>query len=71
LAAVLAAHDDVDALWYWGTAAGRTAVEAASIGNLKRTWCHTRAVDWFATPDAPAFLREAMHVKNIWVPYGE
>jgi len=71
LAAVLAAHDDVDAVWYWGTAAGRTAVEAASIGNLKRTWCHTSPVDWSAAPDAPAFLREATHVKNIWVPYGE
>ena len=71
LATVLAAHDDVESIWYWGTAAGRTAVEAASIGNLKRTWCHAASVDWSHAPDAPAFLREATQVKNIWVPYGE
>ncbi|MEY2733713.1 MAG: hypothetical protein RL340_772, partial [Gemmatimonadota bacterium] len=71
LATVLAAHDDVESIWYWGTAAGRTAVEAASIGNLKRTWCHAASVDWAHAPDAPAFLREATQVKNIWVPYGE
>ena len=71
LATVLAAHDDVESIWYWGTAAGRTAVEAASIGNLKRTWCHATSVDWAHAPDAPAFLREATQVKNIWVPYGE
>ena len=70
LATVLAAHDDVESIWYWGTAAGRTAVEAASIGNLKRTWCHATSVDWAHAPDAPAFLREATQVKNIWVPYG-
>ncbi len=71
LATVLAAHDDVESIWYWGTAAGRTAVETASIGNLKRTWCHATSVDWAHAPDAPAFLREATQVKNIWVPYGE
>lgn len=71
LATVLAAHDDVESVWYWGTAAGRAAVESASAGNLKRTWCHAGPVDWTAAPDARAFLREATHVKNIWVPYGE
>jgi aldehyde dehydrogenase (NAD+) len=71
LATVLAAHDDVESVWYWGTAAGRAAVETASAGNLKRTWCHAGPVDWTAAPDARAFLREATHVKNIWVPYGE
>ncbi|MBX7120242.1 MAG: aldehyde dehydrogenase family protein [Gemmatimonadaceae bacterium] len=71
LAKVLAEHDDVEGLWYWGTAAGRTAVEHASAANMKRTWCHVGARDWHGAPDARHFLREATQVKNIWVPYGE
>lgn len=71
LATVLAAHDDVDACWYWGTAAGRAAVEHASAGNMKRTWCHVGPTDWAARTDLRPALREATQVKNIWVPYGE
>jgi aldehyde dehydrogenase (NAD+) len=70
LAQVLADHDDVDALWYVGTAEGRRNVEAASITNMKRTWTHLEdefASDWFAEDEA---LREATQVKNVWIPYG-
>ena len=38
LAPVLAAHDDVDAIWYFGGAAGAAEVEKQSTGNMKRTW---------------------------------
>jgi aldehyde dehydrogenase (NAD+) len=74
LAGVLAAHDDVDSLWYFGTREGSAAVERASIGNLKRTWVnygHPR--DW-ADPEqglGKEFLRQALQVKNIWAPFGE
>ena len=74
LAGVLADHDDLEGLWYFGSAAGSTAVERASIGNLKRTWVnygHRR--DW-ADPEqgeGEEFLREALQVKNIWTPFGE
>ncbi len=73
LAAVLAAHDDVDGLWYFGSADGAAAVERLSAGNMKRTWVDADPRrDWFE--DAAAadeeFLREAMQVKNIWIPYG-
>jgi aldehyde dehydrogenase (NAD+) len=74
LSETLAAHDDVDALWYWGSAEGSRAVERLSAGNMKRTWVdHGRGRDWFATtPGAEReFLRHATQVKNIWVPYGE
>ena len=74
LAPVLAAHDDVDALWYFGDAEGSAAVERLSAGNLKRTWVdHGRARDWLdaRAGEGEAFLRQATHVKNIWVPYGE
>jgi aldehyde dehydrogenase (NAD+) len=73
LARTLAEHDDVDGLWYWGTHAGATAVEKASAGNLKRTWCEWTPRDW-ADPrvgEGREFLRHATHVKNVWVPYGE
>jgi aldehyde dehydrogenase (NAD+) len=73
LAKVLAEHNDVDALWYFGGGEGSTMVERASISNLKQTWVgYGEQHDWLH-PDARAsaiFLRHATQVKNIWVPYG-
>lgn len=37
LAKVLAADDDVDALWVLGSQEASTAAERLSVGNLKRT----------------------------------
>ncbi len=73
LAAVLAGHEDVDAVWYCGSADGRKAVELASASNMKRTWCTSDDLDWLDTAhgEGRAFLREAVQVKNIWIPYGE
>lgn len=72
LARVLAEHDDVEALWYSGSAEGVRMVEFASASNMKRTWCPSPGRDWFG-PDGEGreFLREACQVKNIWIPYGE
>ena len=73
LASVLAAHDDVSAVWYFGSAAGSAEVERLSAGNLKRTWVdHGRSRDWLSDSEGAGeeFLREATQVKNIWVPYG-
>ncbi len=74
LTQVLAEHDDVDAMWYFGSAEGSKRVELASAGNMKRTWVnygHSR--NWLDTTqgEGEEFLREATQVKNIWVPYGE
>jgi len=71
---VLAEHDDIDAVWYFGSAEGSKTVEYASTGNMKRTWVnygHSR--DWLDKEqgEGQEFLREATHVKNIWTPYGE
>jgi aldehyde dehydrogenase (NAD+) len=73
LAAVLAAHDDVDGIWYFGTAEGSAEVERLSAGNMKRTWVdHGHARDWTdARAEGEEFLEQATQVKNIWVPYGE
>jgi aldehyde dehydrogenase (NAD+) len=73
LATVLAEHDDVDSVWYAGTREGATAVEQASVGNLKRTWTSWKPRDWMDPQrgEGREFLRESCQVKNIWVPYGE
>ena len=74
LTKVLADHDQVDALWYVGPKSGSAMVEAHSVGNMKRTWVNDgRKRDWMlpAQGEGREFLREAVQVKNIWVPYGE
>jgi aldehyde dehydrogenase (NAD+) len=73
LAKVLADHDDVDAIWYFGTQDGVRMVELASASNMKRTWASWHDRDWLDTAEGEGreFLRAATHVKNIWVPYGE
>ena len=73
LAKVLAEHDDVDGMWYFGNAAGVKAVELASASNMKRTWASARSRDWLDPKQGEGreFLRRATEVKNIWIPYGE
>jgi len=73
LARVLARHDDVDGLWLVADQEVCAGAEAQSIGNLKRVWTSGgREIDWFS-PDAAgeSFLRRAVEVKNVWVPYGD
>jgi len=74
LAPVLASHDDVDGIWYFGSAEGSADVERLSAGNLKRTWVDQgRSRAWYdaANGEGREFLRHATQIKNIWVPYGE
>ncbi|MDQ6635796.1 MAG: aldehyde dehydrogenase family protein [Gemmatimonadota bacterium] len=73
LAKTLAEHDDVDAVWYFGSREGVRAVELASAGNMKRTFAEWDTRDWRSVDDGEGreFLREATQVKNIWIPYGE
>ena len=74
LAKTLAEHDEVAGLWYVGSAAGGEAVERASAGNLKQVWSNGgKKRDWLdaVQGEGQTFLRRAVQVKNIWVPYGE
>ncbi|MDB4891308.1 MAG: Aldehyde Dehydrogenase [Gemmatimonadetes bacterium] len=73
LAKTLAEHDDVDAVWYFGSRDGVRAVELASAGNMKRTWAEWEPRAWADVGEGEGrdFLREATQVKNIWIPYGE
>ena len=58
----LAAHDGVDSIW---VGAGDIAeVQIASVTNMKRVWkAEMGARD-------SEMLRQATHVKNIWLPHG-
>ncbi|HET8840414.1 MAG TPA: aldehyde dehydrogenase family protein, partial [Ktedonobacteraceae bacterium] len=74
LSKVLAEHDDVEAMWYFGSQEGCKMVELASSGNMKRTWVnYGRARNWLVRQqgEGEEFLHEATQVKNIWIPYGE
>ncbi len=74
LAKVLAEHAEVDGFWYVGPKAGSAMIEQASVGNLKQVWAnHGRRRDWQnrIQGEGREFLRHAVQVKNIWVPYGE
>jgi aldehyde dehydrogenase (NAD+) len=73
LALVLARHDDVDGLWVVADGDTCRIAELESVGNLKRVWTNGgKAIDWRAAEsEGPAFLRRAVEVKNIWIPYGD
>lgn len=74
LADVLSRHNDVDAVWAFGSAELSKIVETNSVGNLKRTFVdYGRQIDWSqnASGEGEMYLRKSTEVKNIWVPYGE
>ncbi|NJN41513.1 MAG: aldehyde dehydrogenase family protein [Flammeovirgaceae bacterium] len=74
LAEVLANHDDVDGLWYFGTKEGSRKIEFAAAENMKRAWVNFgKQRDWFDKVQAEGnqFLLKATEIKNIWIPYGE
>ena len=68
LIAELAAHDDVQAIWYSG--AGLEAVQMAAAETVKPVWA-VPAHDWQReAAQGRAFLRHASRDKTIWLPYG-
>ena len=74
LAQVLAAHDDVDGIWYFGPSTGARSIQSAAAGNMKRTWVSDGTQrDWLDPQqgEGQEFLRQSTQVKNIWVPVGE
>ncbi len=74
LAKVMAQHDDIACMWYVGGAEGSASVERESVGNLKATWVNNgKKRDWFDPQEGQGleYLRRAVQVKNIWIPYGE
>jgi aldehyde dehydrogenase (NAD+) len=74
LTKTLVQHEDVDSVWYFGTAEGSYWVEYESAANMKRTWVNYGLPrDWLSREQGEGheFLHEATQVKNIWTPTGE
>ena len=74
LVEILAEHDDVDALWVFGSKQASATAERLSTGNLKRTLVdHGFMTDWYdgSASEGPILLRHAVQIKNIWIPYGD
>ncbi|TCS63976.1 aldehyde dehydrogenase family protein [Varunaivibrio sulfuroxidans] len=74
LAETLAAHEQVDGMWYFGAPAGMADVERLSAGNMKRTWVLDAGDCNFSDRRfglGRRFLDHGVEVKNIWVPFGE
>lgn len=73
LTEVVAKHDDVDGVWYFGTKEGSKIVEMSAAENMKRTWVnYGKPRNWFELNhgEQEQFLRQATQIKNIWIPYG-
>ena len=70
LTPTLAAHDGLSAIWHFGNPAEFAAVQTASSGNLKQTWCVDADPRFWLSEPSIDFLRRATQVKNVWVPYG-
>jgi aldehyde dehydrogenase (NAD+) len=71
---VLAEHDDLEALWCYGTAEMCAVAKSLSAGNLKQVWTNEgRELDFLSARQGEGrwFLEHSYQVKNVWVPYGE
>ncbi len=67
-------HYDLEGFWYWGSAEGSKLVEESAAATMKRTWVnYGKFHDWDDAQqgEGEAFLRRAVEIKNIWIPYGE
>ncbi|XP_041351976.1 aldehyde dehydrogenase family 16 member A1-like [Gigantopelta aegis] len=70
----LTEHQDVQAMWYFGSAEGSKFVEHFSADNLKRTWVnYGTARDWTKPEQGQGeeFLYHSVECKNIWIPMGD
>ena len=74
LSSVLAKHDNVDGIWYFGAKDCSKEIELHSAENMKRTWVnYGKYRNWMDKEIGlgEEFLRKASEIKNIWIPYGE
>lgn len=70
----LVEHQDVQAMWYFGSEQGSKFVEWSSAENLKRTWVNYGIKrNWLDAQEGcgEEFLYHATQCKNVWLPMGE
>jgi len=67
----LVEHQNIDSMWYHGSAEGSKFIEHASAGNLKRTWVnYGQSRDWKQPIESEELLYHATQCKNVWLPMG-
>lgn len=74
LTPVLAKHDNLDGIWYFGGDDQSKMIEIESAINMKRSWVDFGLHrDWIDNKHGMGheFLRKSTEIKNIWIPYGE
>ena len=70
----LVGHQDVQSVWYFGSAVGSKYVEYGSASNVKRTWVnYGESRNWADSEQGHGeeFLNQSTQVKNIWIPMGD
>ena len=70
----LTEHQDIQSMWYFGTAEGSKFVEYVSAENVKRTWVnYGKDRDWTDAEQGQGeeFLYQSVQCKNIWIPMGD
>ena len=74
VAKYLAEHQNVDAIWYFGSKEGSKFVEYSSAVNVKRTWVNYGQGRLWMDKDqgqGEEFLYQSIQVKNIWLTMGD
>jgi len=73
LAAQIAGHANIDAVWSFSSSDLSAEIEKESAANLKRSWVNNgRRRDWMGDGgQGREFLTQSTEIKTIWVPYGE
>jgi aldehyde dehydrogenase (NAD+) len=74
LTQTLAEHNEVQSMWYFGSAKGSQCVEYVAGENMKRTWVNFGATrDWMDLHQGQGeeFLVQSVECKAIWIPFGE
>ncbi|XP_060065469.1 aldehyde dehydrogenase family 16 member A1-like isoform X1 [Ylistrum balloti] len=74
LSKYLTEHQDVQSMWYFGSAEGSGFVEYTSAENVKRTWVNYGIDrDWKDSEqgEGEEFLYQSVQCKNIWIPMGD
>ena len=70
----LVEHQDIDAVWYFGSEQGSKFVEYSSATNVKRTWAdYGKSRDWMSTQQGQGeeFLYHSVQCKNVWLTMGD
>jgi len=73
LTKILTEHQNVNAVWYFGSAEGSKFVESTSAFNIKRTWVnYGDSRDWYDDQQGTGeeFLIRSVECKNMWLPMG-